>query len=807
MADKPEDEQPENGASGLEIDGRKGKQPRRLGEYLECDSELIGHTLARQSQETRKGHRKRLGELLVEEKAVTPEVLQEALLEQRLDRLQCCALFSGISFDELAKIRNWVSEVSVNQGEEFITQDVPGDCFYVLMTGQLLVYRRGEYGEEIPLAHIEPGEGVGEMGYFSGGHRSASVKALEESQLLKINYADLEKIFDRAPTLTRNFLRLVVERLLHTDVRLQEIAIGRRKAERSLEGLFKLLDMSEIIALQTGIEGLIERIVTTASTVMNAERSSLFLLDNFAGELWSKVATGVETKEIRIPLGKGVAGWVAEHDEFVNIKDAYDDPRFDTSVDLETGYRTKTILCGPVKNLMGETIGVIQVINKKGGIFREKDEELFSVFVYQTAIAVENFRLYQKVITYHGKMAVLLDVTTSVAQTLDLDALILKIVEKISQALDAERSSLFMLDTETDELWSKVAHRSEVVEIRFPSSFGLAGFSVSTGQILNIRDAYRDPRFNPAVDRQTGYRTNTVLCAPIINRKGETIGVTQAINKRGGEFDQEDEDLIKSLASQLSVSLENAQLYEEVKSQSEELRAKLMRIEMLEKVKTQLTKFVPTSVADLVERDPDKLALEKVSMDVSILFIDIEGFATITAEHDEMLVNEMVESHFSAYLDCISRYGGEVNETTGDGLMIIFKGNSKEENNQNVVAAAKEIVSENKRLNDELKFPWGKIDLHLGINSGKAWVGSTKLKSLSGERWTYTASGLVTVMAARIGALSRGSRIYIGPETQRCLGKSYHCEFIGPRDFKNIKTPVPIYEVKGRQKDHSKTTG
>ncbi len=770
---------------------------RRLGEYLECDPETISSALARQTGLTAKEERKRLGDLLLEEMAITPDALREAILNQRLDRLQCCPIFFGISLEEITKIRNWISEEFVSAGKEFISQDVQGKCFYLLVDGRAFVYRRGYYVEEIPIAHVEPGESIGEMGFFSNGYRSASAKALEDSQLLKINYAVLEKILNDAPILAKNFLRLVTQRLSQTNLSLEETALTKKVAEKSLENLARFLDMNEILAVQAGIEGLISRVVTTAGKVMNAERASLFLLDNFKGELWSKVAVGMETQEIRIPVGQGVAGWVAQTNEFVNIEDAYEDSRFDKSVDHQTGYRTKSILCGPVHNLSGETIGVVQVINKKGGPFNKKDEELFGAFVYQTAITVENFTLYQKVMAYQEKMAILLDVTSSVNRILDLDALILKIVEKITQILDAERSSLFMLDPETNELWSKVAQGSKVSEIRFPRSAGLAGFCADTGQVLNIKDAYQDPRFNPAVDRETKFKTKTVLCVPIINREGDIIGVTQVINKKGGEFDQEDEDLLKSLSSQLAVALENAQLYEKVKKYSEELRTTLLRIEMLEKVKSQLTKFVPSTVAKLVEKDPDELALEKVSMNVSVLFIDIEGFSKITEENDQVLVNDMVEGHFSAYLDCIGRHGGDVNETSGDGLMIIFKDGSRKKNNENAVAAAMEIISENRRLNNELEFPWGRVDLHLGLNSGKAWVGSTKMKSLSGERWTYTASGLVTVLAARIGSLSRESRLYIGSETQKYLGESYDCEFIGLHDFKNIKKPVPVYEVKG----------
>jgi adenylate cyclase len=215
-----------------------------------------------------------------------------------------------------------------------------------------------------------------------------------------------------------------------------------------------------------------------------------------------------------------------------------------------------------VKNLQGEIMGVVQVINKHGGAFTPEDETLFRAFTYQTAIAVENFHLYQRIVTSHEKMAILLDVATSVTQTLNLDALIAKVVAKISEVLHAERSSLLLLDPQTDELWSKQAEGIDGMEIRFPSTAGLAGHVVYTGRVLNVRDAYADPRFNPAFDRATGFLTKSMLCAPVRNHEGKIIGVTQAINKYGGIFGQEDEDLLQVLSSQIAVALENAQLYE-----------------------------------------------------------------------------------------------------------------------------------------------------------------------------------------------------------------------------------------------------
>ena len=534
---------------------------KRLGEYLQSAPEKMEQILQHQRNLLRRGEKPLLGELLVAEGLISRSVLEEALHRQRKDRLLPCEVFNGLSSEALEIICDHATEVSVDGGENFILQDEPGDCFFILIEGKVLVYREGEYDETIELMSIEPGESIGEMGYFGDGRRLASVKAVTPVQLLKINYDELKRIFAKVPSLTVNFLDLITERMRRTNTRFEKSVLKHRRTEYSLDSIYEMLDMTEILSLRTGIESQIERIVATASKVMDAERASLFLKDNFTGELWSMVAEGLESREIRVPVGKGVAGWVALHDTTVNISDAYNDERFDSSTDRKMGFKTRNILCGPLKNLQGELVGVIQVINKRGGQFESKDEALFKAFAYQTAIAVENLELYHKLLSDHEKIAIMFDVSTSVARNLDLDKLFVEIVDKISKALEAERSSLFLVDRETDELWSKVAQQSELTEIRFPISHGLAGHVTRTGEILNIKDAYKDDRFLPIVDKRTGYKTRTILCAPIINRKGQTIGVTEAINKKEGVFDREDENLIKALSSQISVALENAQLY------------------------------------------------------------------------------------------------------------------------------------------------------------------------------------------------------------------------------------------------------
>jgi len=535
---------------------------KRIGQYVTPDPERLRRAISRQQTMSQTGEKRLLGGLLVEDGAITESELKKAVLNQRLDRLRFCHVFRELTNEELMVIGEFATEVTITAGDIFISQDSMGDCFYVIVEGAVQIYRTGDYKEEILLFVLKAGESIGEMGYFSDGRRLASARAKSQTQLLKISYVDLDVIFTKVPSLSRNFLRLITERLRQTNYQLERSIIKSRESEISLKSLYEMLDMTEIMTLRSGIEGQIKRIVVTASKIMDAERATLFLLDRVSGELWSMVAEGLESREIRIQKGHGIAGWVAENDQMVNISDVYQDSRFDDSYDRRMGYKTRNILCGPLKNLKGELVGVIQVINKIGGDFGARDEALFKAFAYQTAIAVENLELYRRLLADHEKMSIIFDVLTSAARTLDLDTLFVKIVEKISTVLHAERSSLFLVDLETNELWSKVAQQAEMKEIRIPRAKGLAGYVSRSGRILNIADAYRDARFLPEVDERTGFKTRTVLCAPVINRSGEIIGVVEAINKKTGFFDREDETLLQALSSQLSVALENAQLYE-----------------------------------------------------------------------------------------------------------------------------------------------------------------------------------------------------------------------------------------------------
>src|SRR6266851_3748480 len=154
----------------------------------------------------------------------------------------------------------------------------------------------------------------------------------------------------------------------------------------------------------------------------------------------------------------------------------------------------------------------------------------------------------------------LLDITRRLMTVTDLDALLRLIADATVTMVGAERATIFIVDGERQEYWSRVATGQGVGEIRFPLGVGIAGTVAKTGETISIPDAYADPRFNPENDKRTGFRTRNLLTLAMTGHDGVVIGVFQAINKTTGEFTIEDEVTLGSLASSAAVAVENAQL-------------------------------------------------------------------------------------------------------------------------------------------------------------------------------------------------------------------------------------------------------
>jgi adenylate cyclase len=320
--------------------------------------------------------------------------------------------------------------------------------------------------------------------------------------------------------------------------------------------------MSAIDSLDTVLSVLIE----TSTTELGAERGTLFLNDPDTKELYSRVAMGNFQREIRILNSSGVAGYAFTTGESVIIHDAYADARFNRSVDEQTGFVTQSIMCVPIKTAKGETIGVAQVLNKKKGRFNRSDLMLFEAMVAQGSLALQSAQFIERMENVRKQELEFINIVSEMTSDIKLGSLLQKVMGEATRMLSAERSTLFLHDEKTNELWSEVGQGLESMQIRLPSHVGIAGAVFASGKTINIPYAYADLRFSPAFDKKTGFFTRSILCVPVVNKHGATIGVTQVLNKRGGPFTHEDEARLRAFTAQVSIALENAKLFADVQA-------------------------------------------------------------------------------------------------------------------------------------------------------------------------------------------------------------------------------------------------
>ena len=344
-----------------------------------------------------------------------------------------------------------------------------------------------------------------------------------------------------------------------------------KKKEISLEDTVEKLRRTELLLLITrkiaGLKNLSEILWTLIEFVSNeldADRGTLFLNDNDTNELYSRVAQGDLTREIRILNNVGIAGAIFQNKAGEIIHDVYEDSRFNKEVDQETGYKTKNMICCPVKTVDNETIGVIQVLNKKKGRFTKDNLFFVESVATQAAVSIQNAQNSETFEKKRAKEMEFISIVSDVTAEIDLGALLQRVMEEATKMLDADRATLFLNDEKTNELFSRVAMGEGIGEIRLPNTAGIAGSVFTSGKSMNIPYAYADLRFNPSFDKQTGYFTRSILCVPVINKEGKVIGCTQVLNKTGGKFTDEDESRLKAFTQQVAIALENAKLFEDV---------------------------------------------------------------------------------------------------------------------------------------------------------------------------------------------------------------------------------------------------
>lgn len=313
-----------------------------------------------------------------------------------------------------------------------------------------------------------------------------------------------------------------------------------------------LLSIAQELSSVLDLDILSTKIMVKAQQFLNADRCSLFLIDKEQQMLWSIVSTS--SSKIYVAIGEGIAGTVADTGETINIPDAYEDSRFNPSVDKATGYHTKSILCIPIKNSKNEIIGVTQMINKKNGnSFDDTDVELLSAFNVFCGIALTNATIYQDALKSRKNIDAILNVTISISNSPTFPSLVASITHNAKELLDCKYIWLF----------SKDKTRNIVYPLYIPSApniisrSDISSFCAQTGGTIISSNPTGDRRFTVDFCKAMSITPRSILALPIIDSNNQTTGVFIACNKISNNyFTQADYENAKMFALLAGLSLE-----------------------------------------------------------------------------------------------------------------------------------------------------------------------------------------------------------------------------------------------------------
>nr|CAB3264734.1 dual 3',5'-cyclic-AMP and -GMP phosphodiesterase 11-like [Phallusia mammillata] len=378
-----------------------------------------------------------------------------------------------------------------------------------------------------------------------------------------------------------------------TDVEVEE---GDGNSTAVIDERDMIMELVMDIAMDLDVTSVSHRILQNVSILLEADRCSLFLVREKAGEKFlvsrlfdvNKESTlednVVKQNEIRIKFGQGIAGLVALTGNTLNIPDAYKDKRFNQNVDQKTGYKTKCILCMPIKDQGKRIVGVAQVINKNQGVFTLKDEKIFASYLGFCGIAIHNAQIFEKIQLENRRNEILLDLARCLFEEQSSLSIVMEtILTHSTSLLSCERASVLLADpAHPENLFKKTfEHVSDQVALesklenlqngnsnkrKVPFNIAITSFVQQTGQIVNVRDAEKETKFQFVEDEELGFTTRSLLCIPIRDSLRQVLGVIQLVNKMpkaGPYFTQSDVQILEAFAIFCGLGISNTRMYEE----------------------------------------------------------------------------------------------------------------------------------------------------------------------------------------------------------------------------------------------------
>lgn len=355
-----------------------------------------------------------------------------------------------------------------------------------------------------------------------------------------------------------------------------------------------LHEMTRDISYQTDRLQILAELAQCSVDATNADGFNLYLADANQQLYYHKVSPPSSTRKSRlsekythstgtyignIEMGTSLPSYVAKTKDTIRTSHVQGDMRFPAGLGIQMDH-VQTVLAVPILQEDSGVLGVIELYRQySADPFTQEDEEVTATLLVWADVCVQYVQMYNSMMRQRKLNDFLLAVTKSIFQDIvSMDTVIMKIMNYAKKLVNADRASLFLLDTKTYELYARIFDTGKEhvpqKEIRFPMDKGVAGHVASTGQVLNITDAYNDGRFNREVDMQTGYRTKSILCMPIYIR-GSIIGVVQMVNKHEGVFTSADEESFETFAIYCGLALHHAKLYDKIRRSEQKYKVAL----------------------------------------------------------------------------------------------------------------------------------------------------------------------------------------------------------------------------------------
>ncbi len=335
------------------------------------------------------------------------------------------------------------------------------------------------------------------------------------------------------------------------------------------------------------LDEVLELILNKITEALEADRATLYLMDEGTDELVSRIVQGDEVRSIRLKIGDGIAGHVARTAQPLHVRDPYKDPRFSPEWDMASGYRTRSILAVPMKNHLGRIIGVVQVLNKHEGDFTPEDAMLLAALSTQASVSIDNSRLFLSVIQKNMQLIetkeqlehrvrdlkLLFSLESAMARAGSLDDLFIAVLGEAMRSCEARAAAVALRSVPDGPISLHVVdHKHKKMRrLSLEEGQGLIGYSMLHDEVVLTSGDVPDGRSDKELDELVGFACTSALAVPLEGEEGRSIGSIALYNKRNAaSFSDEDRALLLLIAANASTSV-RLQLAREEREREERL--------------------------------------------------------------------------------------------------------------------------------------------------------------------------------------------------------------------------------------------